>query len=136
MSQTLPYRGVLKGFHRPFTGALAAGASLASGTSVSEVVCVAGCARIKVRLQASLGGTLSLAFVRPIGSDGTIGGDGEIDVSKLTAYTSGNPTDVTVTADTEAEIHADIYGESYALVTYTYTATSGKSITFCDVSAA
>ena len=135
MSVTLPYRGILKSFHRPFTGALAAGASLASGTSVSEVVCVAGCARVRVHLKASLGGTLSLAFVRPIASDGAIDGNGNVDASKVTAYTSGNPTDVTVTADTGAEIHADIYGESYALVTYTYTATASKSITYADVSA-
>lgn len=135
MSVTLPYRGIVPPFHRPFTGALAAGADLSTGTSVSEVVCVSGTARVRVHLTASIAGTLKLAFIRPIGSDGAIDGNNAVDATKVTAYTAGNPADIPVSAATGAEIHADCYGESYVLVTFAYTAAGGATITFADVSA-
>lgn len=135
MSVTLPYRGIVPPLHRRLQGNLAAGADLSSGTSKSEVICIAGCARVRAYVQASIAGTLKLQFVQPVASDGAIDGSGAIDVTKVTAYTSSKPADIPVTANTEAEIHADVYGEAFVMVTFAYTATGSATLTFCDMSA-
>ena len=120
--------------HRVVGGDLAAGTSLASGSSKSRVVCVAGLARVRVRIKtATVGGTLNVIPIRPIGTDDTaVSAAGEISAAKVTEYTTGTGT-ATVTAGTEQKVDLDLYGESYVLVELEYTAGAG-TITFCDIS--
>jgi hypothetical protein len=60
-----------------------------------------------------------LSFVRPDGK---------------TKYTAGNPTNVTVTANTETLIDSNtVYGEGWALLEF--TASGSGSITMLDVMA-
>lgn len=102
----------------PAAGVLGTGAALANGTAISVVIPIAGAAVFFARFKASVAGTLSCAFLRP---DGT------------TAYTTGNPTDVAVLANTEARLTIDtLYGESQLKITFTPSAGPG-TVTFLDV---
>ena len=110
------------------------GTDLTAGTSKSAVIACLGSARLRCRIKTTtVGGTLSLHFARHKGTDNTVvGANGAIDVTKLTQYGSGNPSDVTVTAGAEAVIDADCHGEAYAVVILTYTAAPGGVVNLLD----
>lgn len=105
---------------RRLTGNLAVGAATANTVAISEDVPIAGAAKVKARIKVTNTGTLDMTFgfYNPAGV--------------FTAYTTGNPTQVAVSANTEAQISSDTYGEDYVRVTFTGTATG--AITYCDVS--
>lgn len=108
--------------HRTVGGTLADGVALATGVAVSALIPLAGSSRFRIRIKASAAGTLSSAFVRP----GTTG----FDAASL--YTTGNPTDVAVVANTETKLEiSEHYGE--ALLLLTYTPSGNGTLTFCDV---
>ena len=111
------------------------GTDLTTGTSKSVAVACLGSARIRAHIKtATVGGTLSLHFARHVGTDATVvGASGGIDVTKLTQYGAGNPSDVTVTAGSEAVIDSDCHGEAYAVITLTYTAGAGGAVSLLDV---
>lgn len=100
-------------------GVLAASAAVVNATPVSEYVQVAGSARVRARIKTSGAGTLDLTF-------------GFFVNDVFTAYATGNPAQVAVSAATEAKIESDTYGESWCKVTFTPSANG--TVTFCDVS--
>jgi hypothetical protein len=111
---------------------LAAAAVTANGGVLWEVVPVRGALRVRVRIKVSgNGGTIDLVFVGP-------NFDTEQSASTAyasltgTLYTSGNPTQVAVTAGTETKIDVDCYGENFLLIKYTGAVGAG-AITYCDV---
>lgn len=114
---------------RRLVGALKAGAALANATPAFETISVAGKSFIRVRFKATVGGTLSVHFLGP---------DHDEEANSLgTEYTTGNATDVTVTANTEAVIPGPgdttaCYGESFAKITF--TPSGSGTINFADVS--
>lgn len=117
---------------RRLTGQLAAGAATSNGGVLWEAIAVRGSARVRARiLTATNGGTIDLVFVGPNFDPGTPTAAYASIVG--TKYTTGNPTQVAVTAGTEATIVADCYGEGYLLVVFTGSVGAGV-ITFCDVS--
>lgn len=105
---------------RPYgsvAGALADGAAVASGIAVSVLVATAGLARFRIRFQASVAGTLAFTFCRADTAN--------------TAYSTGNPDDVDVTADTEAVLEVEThYGEGIGRVTF--TPDDDGTVTYCD----
>jgi len=115
---------------RRFIGALKAGAACVNATAISEYVAIPNKGDIRVRLKASVGGTLSLHYMGP-----------DLDIERGVAgteYTTANPADVTVTANTEAVIDTGTgtdthpMGEGYCKVIF--TPSGSGTITFCDVS--
>lgn len=111
------------------------GTDLTAGTSRKVAVPCFGSARIRARmLTANVGGTLKMSFARAVGTDDTVvKADGTIDVTKLTLYGSGNPTNVTVTAGTEAVIDSDCHGEAYVVVELDYTAGANGAVSLLDI---
>lgn len=106
-------------YHKSLGGVFADGAAFLAATDISIVVPVAGEARWRVRFKASQAGTLKAAYLR---TDGT------------TAYTTGNPADVTIAANVENKIEdATVYGESLLKITFTPGATPG-TVTYADIS--
>lgn len=105
------------------SGDLAVGASLSNGVVVDEIVPIAGSARLRVRFKASAAGALDVVLMGPNTNTDTEGG---------TQYSTGNPTQVAVSANTEAKIDVDLYGESWALIKY--TPSGSGTITYVDVS--
>lgn len=107
--------------HRRLSGALAEGAVIANATDYSEIIQVAGAAKLRINAKTvTAGGTLKGAFVRPYATDETaIDAKGVIAPAKTTAYDSGNPANVTLTAGTSNHMDVDLHGESYFKVTIT-----------------
>lgn len=119
---------------RRLTGALAAGTATSNGGVLYEVIPVRGSARVRVRIKtATNGGTLDVFFVGPdFNQQQSV--DGVAYASLVgTIYTTGNGTQASVTAGTEAKVDVDCYGESYAIVKFTGSVGAGV-ITFVDVS--
>lgn len=119
---------------RRMTGALAAGTATSNGGVLYEVIPLRGSARVRVRIKtATNGGTLDLLFVGPDFNQQQ--GVDAVAFASLTGtvYTTGNPTQVAVTAATEATIVSDCYGEGYAIVKFTGTVGAG-TVTYCDYS--
>lgn len=118
--------------YRRLSGNLAPAAAYTNGAVLWEVIPVRGSARIRARLLcASANGTLDIV---------TVGPDFDPTQAPATAYasltgtkhTSGNPTQVAVTAGTEATITHDCYGENFVLLVFTGGGTG--TITRVDVS--
>lgn len=85
------------------------GATCVDSVPMSALVKCAGASRGRVRFKANVGGDLKLEFVRPQANNYAV-----------TAYESGNPAPVAVTADVETLIStAEIYGEASVLITFT-----------------
>jgi hypothetical protein len=114
---------------RRLIGALKAGATCANATAIAEYVAIPNKGDVRARIKATVGGTLSMHYMGP---------DVDVAAGTGTEYTTGNPTDVTVTANTEAMIDtgkdtdAHPIGEGYVKVIY--TPSGSGTITFCDVS--
>jgi|SRR6185312_3908722 len=114
---------------RRLIGALKAGAVCVASTAMSEYVAIPNKGDVRVRIKASVGGTISLHYMGP---------DVDVTAGTGTEYSTGNPADVTVTADTEAMVDtgkdtdAHPMGEGYVKITY--TPSGSGTITFCDVS--
>jgi hypothetical protein len=100
------------------TQGLAVAASLSNGVAVDEYVAVSGSARVRARIKATAAGALDMTF-------------GYFKDDAFTAYTTGNPTQVAVSANTEAKIESDTYGEAYVRIRYTPSANG--AVTFADV---
>jgi ABC-type phosphate/phosphonate transport system substrate-binding protein len=116
---------------RLVTRALAVGAALTNGQNHYKTFPVSGSARVRVRFQATKGGTLKLRFVAP---DFDVNlADATHALANGTEYSTGAPDDVAVSADTEAMIEADCYGEAYVRVNYV-PSTTGGVVTYCDIS--
>lgn len=85
-------------------GTLYAGATVANATTYQRRINIGGASSCRVRLKVSANGTLKFSFMDPLG---------------VTAYTTSNPTNVSVTSGTEAVIETNaIYGEGWALVEF------------------
>lgn len=116
---------------RRLQNALGAGAVTASGGILYEVVPIFGAQSLTVRIKtATNGGTIDIVLVGPdfppkqsVAAFSALIG---------TKYTTGNPTQVAVTAGTEAVITTPVNGESYAIVKFTGTVGAG-AISYCDV---
>ena len=120
--------------HRRLTGQLAAGTATSNGGILYEVVPVRGSARLRVRIKtASNGGTLDVFFVGPDFNQQQSGESVAYGSLTGTIYTTGNGTQASVTAGTEAKIDVDCYGESYAIVKFVGSVGAG-TITYADVS--
>jgi hypothetical protein len=111
------------------------GGTVANGTTYRQVVPVAGCNSIRVRLlTVGATGTLNLKPIRPVpaapNDESVVGLGGEIDPTKVTAYGTGTGT-AAVVAATELKVDLALNGENYVLVEFVCTANG--TITFCDV---
>lgn len=85
-------------------GSLYAGATVANGVTYQRRINIGGASSARVRFKCSAGGTLKCSFMDPLGQS---------------AYTTGNPSNVTVTANVEAMIDTNsIYGEGWALIEF------------------
>lgn len=135
-TQTLPTPASYVPFaHRVLAGALAPATVTANTVTIAEVVPVAFCRYVTVRIKtATAGGTLNLDFVRPIATDPMKLTTDAINPAQCTKYTSpASPTAVTVTAGTETSIQATCNGESFCAISF--TGTGAGTITYVDVSA-
>lgn len=91
-------------------------ATLASGVAKSWVVPIAGSPRARLKWLSTCAGTLAFALLRPDGR---------------TAYTTGNPANVVITAGTEADAIIDpLYGEGRLRITFTPSANG--TVTYID----
>lgn len=110
---------------------LAVATAFVNTTVLWEVIPIRGAARVKVRFKATNTGTLDLFFLGP-GFDQDQASATAYASLLGTIYTTGNPTQVAIVANTEAQIFSDCYGEGFAIVKFTGTATG--AITYADVS--
>ena len=95
------------------------GQTVANATTYQARVNIAGASSVRVRFRASVAGTLKLTFLRPDG---------------VTKYASGNPTDVSVSANVETLIDTNaVYGEAWALIEF--VAGGSGTVALCDVMA-
>lgn len=94
--------------------------AVTSGQAISVQVPVGGSQRVRFRFLSSATGTLAfrLAYQDNTGT--------------FTPYATGNPADVSVTANTETYQEITVGGETWLLVTFTPSATG--TITWLDVS--
>lgn len=107
---------------------LAAGAATANTVKLYLLVPVLGASSVSARLKSGSAGTLDIFFVGPdFPCDQTVAYTSLVG----TIYTTGAPTQVNVSANTEALITAPCLGENYALIVFTPSATS--TVTYCDV---
>jgi len=111
-------------------------ATVTASTQVNyEIVPLYGAASVTARLKtATNGGTLDMFAVGP-DFNPEQGAVDNITFASLvgTIYTTGNPTQVAVTAGTEAVITYVGKGEGWLLIKFTGTVGAG-TITYCDVS--
>lgn len=133
MAKSRPWRRLLK------TGTnygLGPTAGFTNGSVRYEVVPVFGNAVLTVRAKtASQGGTLDIVLLGPdFDMEQIAGGDVALGSLVGTLYSTGAPTQVVVTAGTEAMIQATCRGEGYALIKFTGTGTG--TISYCDVAVA
>lgn len=113
---------------------LAVGVVTANGQINYEVIPCFGAASISVRLKVSgNGGTLDLFSVGPDFNPEQGAVDNTAFASLVgTIHTSGNPSQVAITAGTEAIITWTGKGEGYLIIKYTGAVGAG-AITYCDV---
>ena len=114
-------------------GALEVGAVVAGSATVSDVVDVGGAAAIAVRIKTSGAGTLACKWVGPDCQWNTDSKGRDV-ATPVTVYSTGNPTNVSVTGGTEAVIFPTHSGEGVLQVIFTDTSTSNNTISYCDVS--
>lgn len=123
--------------HRVLGGALAPGSATANAAVIAEVIPIANCRYLTIRVKtaASGTGTLSFDFVRPVATEPfQLSPSGATDPARVVKYVSpASPTAVAVSATTEASLQVTCNGESFGLVSFTGTATS--SIAYVDVCA-
>lgn len=106
--------------HRSVGGQLADGAQVAiSGTGAVNVP-LAGAIRLRIRFKCDRAGTLRLNFLRPDG---------------VTVYSTSQPTDVVVSANTETKLDVDPhFGEGEATLSFINGAVGTATIAYCDIS--
>lgn len=125
---------------RRLNGALKPG-TVAGDSTTFEVVNVAGATAIAVRFKSTGAGTLKGHWVGPDTDFTRTASSGASVPTVFTEYTSGNPTDVTVTGGTEAllaippitaqyPIHS---GESFLKIIFVDTSGSTNTIDYCDL---
>lgn len=117
------------------TFGLAPATVTANGQVQYEIVPLYGAATVTARIKVSgNGGTLDAFAVGP-DFNPEQGSKDNITFASLvgTIYTTGNPTQVAVTAGTEAIITYTGKGEGWLLIKYT-GATGAGAVTYCDVS--
>lgn len=115
--------------HTASSSQLAAGAALANATAVYHVVQIHGSAKVAVRLKASVAGALDLEPIRHWEWNAESDPDG----STASAYTTGLPTQVAVSANTEALIEYTCKGEAMVRIKFVPSAGPG-TVTYCDIS--
>lgn len=116
---------------RRLNGALKPGTATSNGGILYEVIPILGATRVTVRIKtATNGGNIDLIFAAP-----NFDPEQTLAFASLagTLYTTGNPTQVPVTAGTEARIQATCEGESFLIVKFTGSVGAG-TITYVDVS--
>lgn len=114
------------------TGGLAVAAAFVNTNVLYEVIPVRGAAKVRVRFKATNTGALDLIFVGPdFNQQQAVDGVAFASLTG-TSYTTGNPTQVAIVANTEAKIDSDCYGEGYVIIKFSATATG--AVTFCDAS--
>lgn len=118
---------------RILTGALAPGTVIAGSATAYEIVDVGGAAVVAVRAKMAGAGTLKAEWCRPNQDFETAAMGGAVTVPTPLVYTSGNPTNVTVTGGTEAIILPTHSGESWLKITLIDTSGSPNAISYCDV---
>ena len=114
---------------------LGVGVATANGQVNYEVIPIFGAATVTARLKVSgNGGTLDMFSVGPDFNPEQGAVDNTAYGSLVgTIHTSGNPSQVAVTAGTEAIITWTGKGEGYLIIKYTGAVGAG-AITYCDVS--
>lgn len=117
-----PHRDLI---HSSLIGQLAAGASVLTGVAARAVANFAGGVRARIRLKATVAGTLDLKYLRPAQPSPF-----PTDLSTLLVY-DVNPAQVAVTANVEAVMDMDLYGEQGGVVVF--TPSGNGTITWADV---
>ena len=121
--------------HRVLKGALAPGSATANATTIGEVIPIANCRYVTIRVKtATAGGTLNFDYVRPVATEPVNNTDGSINPAQIVKYVSpASPTAVTVTAGTETSMQITTNGEKYAYISFTGGGTG--TISYVDVCA-
>lgn len=109
---------------------LAVAAAYVNTTILYEIVPVLGAQKVTARFKGTAAGTLDMVFVGP---DFPPYPDPATAFASLkgTLYATGNPTQVAITANTEALITGTCNGEGFVIIKFTGTATG--AVTYCDV---
>lgn len=115
------------------SGEFAPGATIAQDGTIRAVIPIASAAKVRVRFQCDVGGSLVGKFLSPglVPGDYTKFGE-ELDGTDAVA-TTGLPAAVTVTADTEALLEVnDLSGEAYLLIEFTEADVAAGTVTHAN----
>lgn len=115
------------------SGQFAPGAAIAQSGVIREIVPINSAGRFRFRMKATVGGTLNARFLRPGIQDGTfVKFDDDLD-GTAAVLTTGAPTEVTVTPNTEAVMEiTDLCGEAYVLVYFTEAGSAAGTVTYAN----
>lgn len=113
-------------------GDFAPGTAIAQGETARVAIPVASATKLRFRMKASRAGDLDASFLRPGIQAGEYSRfDEELD-GTAEVLTTGAPTTVAVSADTEALIEVDCAGESWVLVEFTEGGVGAGVITWAN----
>lgn len=109
--------------HRRAGGALLDGATLTNGVAAIVVEPVAGALKVRLWFKASVAGTLSFTYRRPVFAGGS---------NPPPAYDTNNPANVAVSANTEVCVTlTDLCGES--LLAISFLPSGNGTVTYADI---
>ena len=123
-------------------GDFAPGAAFLQAATIRALVPLTSASKARIRFKASRAGTLAGKFLRP----GIRGGEYASfwpadDLENAEVCTTGNPSDVSVTANTEAMMEfgtmaatTDLAGEAWLLLEFTEGNVGAGTVTYCNVS--
>ena len=119
---------------RRLNGALAAAQTIAGSATKYEIINVGGAAAIAIRAKMSGAATLKAHWCGPDVDKERVQTTGAVTITAGTEYTTGNPTDVTMTSGgTEYLIAPTHSGESWLKIIITDTSTSTNTVSYVDV---
>lgn len=111
----------------------APGAAIAKNAAIRVAIPITSAGKFRFRFKCTVTGTLKAEFLSPGVLAGTYNSfQNELDGTDPVA-TTGNPADVTVSANTEAlmEIN-DLAGEGYVLITFTEANVAAGVVTYAN----
>jgi len=113
-------------YHGPIGGAFAEGALLTGTTAYYARITTGPASKFRLRVKASVGGALVLAYIRP--------GEGpEIPAASLAVYTAGSPSGSPFTVTDATESVIDVTGTGEAEVLVKFTPTGNSTVSYCDI---
>jgi hypothetical protein len=110
------------------------GGAITKNGSIYTIIPVASGGKFRMRFEASVGGTMVSAYLKPGITPGLYKSFYHAKDGSDPVTTTGNPADVTVTADTEALLEInDLSGEAYLLVKFTEANVAAGTVTSANI---